>query len=190
MGSPLAAWGPVRQLGYVVQDLDAAVEAWSGKLGVGPWTLLRNVELQCAFRGQPTAPVIDLALSYRGEVQVELIQQKNDAASPYRGFIEQGRYGLHHVAFLTEAIDADVALGQQAGLVLACDIRMPARGGRYVYFDTPVPGEQAYIELLQATAVMKQMFAAGIADAKAWQGEGKPVEFNLGPLLKLLRWFS
>ena len=178
----------MRQLGHVVQDLDAGVEAWSRQLGVGPWTILRNVELLGTYEGQAARPVIDLALGYRGDVQVELIQQKNDAPSPYRVFIEQKRYGLHHLAFLCEDIDGAVAAGEAAGLKVVFDIRMG--GGRYVYFPSPVPGEQTYIELLQATTMMKQMFAAGIVAAREWQGEVKPMEFNMGPIGKLMRWFQ
>ena len=29
--------GPIRQLGYVVPDIEAAMEYWSNVLGVGPW---------------------------------------------------------------------------------------------------------------------------------------------------------
>lgn len=188
--TPLAGWGPVRQLGYVVQNLDQAVEAWSRQLGVGPWTIMRNVELSSVYRGEPSRPVIDLALAYRGEQQIELIQQTNDAPSPYRPFIERGHYGLHHFAFLAEQIDEAAAQGQAAGLQMVCDIRMPGGNGRYVYFASPVQGEQTYVELLQATGMMKQMFAAGMLASKEWQGELKPMVFDLGPFMRLLRFFG
>ena len=188
--TPGAALGPVRQLGHVVEDLDRAVESWTTRLGVGPWTLIRNIELQCEYLGAPSRPVIDIALGYRGEQQIELIQQKNEAPSPYRPFIEQKRYGLHHIAFLSEDIDGHVAQLESGGMNLVCDIRMPAGGGRYVYFASPVPGEHTFIELLQATAMMKQMFAAGIAASAQWQGQGKPLVFDLGPVGRLLRWLQ
>lgn len=68
--------GDIRQLGYVVADLDASIAAWSNQLGVGPWTVIRNVTLNCTYRGQPSEPLIDVALSYRGAMQIELIQKK------------------------------------------------------------------------------------------------------------------
>ncbi len=185
----LKEWGPVRQLGYVVENLDKAVEAWTEHLGVGPWMIMRNIELHSVFRGVPSRPTIDLALSYRGEVQIELIHQTNTANSPYRAFYDKGHYGLHHIAFLVEDIDGAVASGQAAGLKVACDINMPAGGGHYVYFDSAVPGEQTYIELLQASGMMKQMFAAGMQSAREFQGEGKPMEFNMGPLMRVMRLF-
>lgn len=170
--SSVASLGPIRQLGYVVENVDRAVEAWTTVMGVGPWTIIRNISLHSMYCGVPSQPLIDIALSYRGDVQIELIQQKNDAPSPYRSFIERGQYGLHHTAFLSEQIHEHVQNLQQAGLSLVCDINMPT-GGRYVYFQSPAPGEQTFIELLEATPTMKQMFEQGITAATNWDGQGK-----------------
>ncbi len=180
----LAGLGPVRQLGHVVKDLDAAVAAWQNKLGVGPWTIMRGITLHCAFDGQASEPQIDIALAYRGDMQIELIQQHNAAPSPYLSHQQSGQFGLHHMAFLTETIHRDVERLQAAGLNLACDIRMPM-GGRYVYFRSPIADEHSYIELLEATPLMKQMFASGIHGATQWQGEGRPVVIRLAWPLKL-----
>lgn len=30
-------FGPVRQAGYVVRDIEAAMDYWSRELGIGPW---------------------------------------------------------------------------------------------------------------------------------------------------------
>lgn len=178
-----ASFGNVRQLGYVVRELDAALDTWSSKLGVGPWTIIKNVPLQMTYLGAPSQPVIDVALGFRGDVQIELIQQKNAAASPYRGFIEQERFGLHHIAFIVENADAEVARAQRQGLELVCDIRMPM-GGRYVYFRSPVPGETTYIEFLENTEQMKQMFAQGIAAAAGWDGGGQPMVIDFAAMAK------
>ncbi|MGH8460998.1 MAG: VOC family protein [Stenotrophobium sp.] len=178
---PGARLGHIRQLGYIVEDVDGAVAAWSTRLKVGPWLIIRNVPLQAVYRGLSSVPVIDCAFAYRGEMQIELIQQKNDAASPYRAFIEQGRYGLHHTAFLSEQIADDVKRLQQAGLTLACDINMPT-GGRYVYFDAAVPGEQTYIELLELTPALKQMFEQGMPAAASWDGRGAPTVIDFAAM--------
>jgi methylmalonyl-CoA/ethylmalonyl-CoA epimerase len=116
---------------------------------------------------------MDIALGYRGDMQIELIEQRNDAPSPYRPYIERGQYGLHHTAFLSERIDADVARAESAGMRVACDIRMPA--GRYVYLQSPALGSELYVELLEATPALRQMCARGSAAAAAWDGSGEPV---------------
>ena len=179
----LARLGKVRQLGYVVEDLDAAVEAWQDKLGVGPWTVMRGITLLCEFEGEASEPQIDIALAYRGDLQIELIQQRNDAASPYLKHVQSGWYGLHHTAFLSERIDEDTQALQDAGLKLKCDIRMPV-GGRYVYLCSPIESEHSYIELLEATGMMKQLFATGMQAAQNWQGDARPLDIHLAWPLK------
>ena len=50
----MAKLGPIDQIGYLTVDLDAAVARWTRQLGVGPWTLFRNVALNGEYREQPT----------------------------------------------------------------------------------------------------------------------------------------
>ena len=181
MGVVSGTFGNIRQLGYVVQDLGRAVGTWTAQLGVGPWTIIRNITLKSVYRGAPSEPLIDIALGYRGELQIELIEQRNDAPSPYRPYIERGHYGLHHTAFLSERIDADVSRAESAGLQVVCDIRMPM-GGRYVYLQSPDLGSQLYVELLEATPMLRQMFAEGIAAATTWDGSGEPAVIDFATL--------
>ncbi|HEY0916581.1 MAG TPA: VOC family protein [Solimonas sp.] len=166
------SFGPVRQLGYVVEDLDRAVSAWSTQLGVGPWLFIRNIPLQCVYHGAPSQPLIDIALSYRDEVQIELIQQRNDAASPYRTALDAGRSGLHHTAFLCEHVEEQLARAAACGLQVVCDIQMPS--GRYVYLQSAELGDLVYVELLEANEQMLGMFAQGIEAAKHWDGRQTP----------------
>jgi methylmalonyl-CoA/ethylmalonyl-CoA epimerase len=179
-GSSVPLLGEVRQLGYVVENLERSVEAWTGRLGVGPWTLIRNIPLHCVYRGVPSEPLIDIALGYRGAVQIELIQQKNDAPSPYRPYIERGDYGLHHTAFISGQIEEDVRRAQGVGLKLVCDIGMPS--GRYVYFEPAVPGERGFIELLEGTPAMLGMFEQGMRAAAEWTGGGEPAVIDFADL--------
>ena len=42
------------QTAFVVEDLDVAIEQFSARLDVGPWTILRDVGPEGAvYRGQP-----------------------------------------------------------------------------------------------------------------------------------------
>ena len=65
--------GQIRQIGYVVTDLDRAIAKWVD-LGVGPWFVMRHLSQRVDYRGQPTEITISLALSNSGDLQVELIQ--------------------------------------------------------------------------------------------------------------------
>lgn len=177
--------GPVRQLGYVVADLDAELGRWRRQHGVGPWTVIRNVCLNSRYRGQPSRPLIDIALAYCGEVQIELIQQRNTAPSPYRARIEAERHGLHHLAFLCADIAADVRRAEALGWRVVCDIRMTG-SGRYVYLQSPRFGDDFHIEFLEASPVMRRIFAVGMAETAA-APDAETLEFDLDSLVSKLK---
>ena len=80
-------FGPVMQLGFVVPDLDRAMEHWTGNVGVGPFYVMSHIKFaEALYRGQPTDADISVAVAQWGEVQVELIQQFNDSPSIYSHF--------------------------------------------------------------------------------------------------------
>jgi len=162
-------FGPIRQLGYVVEDLDAAMAAWTTQLGVGPWTAIKNITLDATYDGAPTQVTMHIALSYRDEMQIELIEQTNDAPSPYLPLIRGRRFGLHHVAHMSQDMDADLARAKRRGLHPIFDIRMPA-GGHYVYLQAEALGAHVFVELLEATETLVGMFEAGIVAAQVWDG--------------------
>src|SRR5690554_4716535 len=102
-------FGEIRQLGYVVEDIEAAMEYWSRTLGVGPWYYNFKVPIEnYHYRGEQYQPHNSVALANSGFVQVELIQCRNDVPSMYRDFLQAGRTGLQHVAYWTENYDADM----------------------------------------------------------------------------------
>lgn len=155
--------GPVRQLGYVVDDIERWMEAMTRQMGLGPWTVFKHVELDCVYRGIKGNPRIHVALAYRGDLQIELIQPLDDEDSPYKHFAVRRQFGLHHTAFLCEDIERDVHNLTAAGLRKICDIQMPSGMGRYVYFESDLFGDGYYIELLEATGMMMNLYAAGVA---------------------------
>lgn len=44
--------GVIRQIGFVVSDLDTALQSWL-VLGVGPWYVMRGVQQRTRYRGAP-----------------------------------------------------------------------------------------------------------------------------------------
>ena len=43
-------FGPIRQIAWVVHDLEASVANWLRVSGVGPWTCFRNVAMTGVLR--------------------------------------------------------------------------------------------------------------------------------------------
>ena len=103
-------FGAIRQVAYLVRDIEAAMRHWTEVLGVGPFYYIANMTAHgSTFRGQPTAPQLSLAMAQSGPVQIELIQQHNDAPSQFLDYKKAGFEGQHHIAFWTNTFDDDVA---------------------------------------------------------------------------------
>jgi hypothetical protein len=64
------------QIAWVTPDLAVTASALTGLLGVKKWIRLPGVHFgpdTCTYRGQPADFVADIALSYAGDMQLELI---------------------------------------------------------------------------------------------------------------------
>ena len=109
----------VRQLAYVVTDMDAALTYWTETLKVGPFFLFEHCPLKDqVYRGKPGNVDVDIALGNSGALQIELIRQRNDAGSVYKEFLDAGRVGVHHFGLMPEDYKATCtqykALGHEA----------------------------------------------------------------------------
>jgi hypothetical protein len=106
--------GPIRQIGYVVTDLDAALANWV-ELGVGPWLVIRGLPMSVRYRGEPCETTLSLALSNSGEMQIELIYQHDDTPSIFTEFLAANGAGYHQLAYWAEDFDATMAAVADAG---------------------------------------------------------------------------
>jgi hypothetical protein len=162
-------FGEIRQLGYVVPDIVAAMDYWSRVLGVGPFFYTERVPVvNFTYRGEPSSPVTSVALANSGPVQVELIQQRNDAPTMYRDFVQAKGSGLQHVAYWTQNFDSDMARLAERGFKVGMGGEVGARG-RFVYFETEYhPG--AVIELSEVEGPKGKMFDLIRNAAVGWDG--------------------
>ena len=167
-------FGPVVQIGYVVNDLDEAVARWTRRTGLGPWTVFRNSRLEGHYRGRQTTVTMDVALAYQGGVQIELIDARTDTASPYA---IDGRplAGIHHIAWLVDNLDEEVAAAEARGLVPVFVAGNDVV--RVTYLENP--GEDGVLYELIEGAGMREMIAAGIIAAAQWDGRASVTEINL-----------
>ncbi len=85
-------FGAVTQNGYVVRDIHAAMDHWVNVMGVGPWYYVDRVKTDYfRHRGVDSPVEMSIALANSGDLQIELIQQRNDAPSLYKEFISVTR---------------------------------------------------------------------------------------------------
>jgi len=173
MTSPLP--GPIRQIGYVVTDLDQALASWV-ELGVGPWYVMRGLPQRVRYRGEPCEITLSLALSNSGDLQVELIHQECDTPSIFTEFLADGRRGFHQLAYWTEDFDATMRAVADAGWPVVWSGGEDV-GTRFAYVEPPA-SPAAIIEIMELTDVTAGM-GKFIRDAAAgWDGSD-PIR-NLG----------
>jgi hypothetical protein len=130
-------FGPIRQVAYVVPELDAAMKAWNAQLGVGPFAVVRGLQplTGSRYRGAPSGDVIlDMGFAYIEDVQLELIEQRNQTPSVYREAIERGLHSLHHYGFWVE--DFDTAYAHAVAHGFEAVVEAGSRG----------PGRMSYVE--------------------------------------------
>ena len=161
-----STFGPIQQTGYLVDDLEQAIDHWITRLGVGPWTVFRNVSLDGVYNGQLTTVTMHVGLGYHGDMQIELIEPTNAAPSPYRGSDGAVLLGIHHIAAFTDDLDAAQADLTARGLE-AC-FAASNESTRVAYF-TAHDSPGTLYELIESETT-KDMFAQGIVAARDWDG--------------------
>ena len=75
-------FGPMRQVGIVVRDIEKAMRHWVEVCGVGPWFYAEQLPMdEFRYKGRIYDLKVSIALANSGDVQLELIQQRNDVLS-------------------------------------------------------------------------------------------------------------
>ena len=159
----------VRQLAYVVRDLDAALKYWTEVLKVGPFFKFDHCPLlNQQYRGRPSNVDVTLALGNSGALQIELIYQHNDAPSVYKEFLDAGRVGVHHFGMMPVDYRATCEEYRKRGheAAFVCTVG----GSELTYFDT-VATVGHYIELWDNSDVFKGLFKMVEDAAIGWDGK-------------------
>ena len=177
-------FGEMRQVAFVVRDLDRALRYWTETLGVGPFFLLRDlVPIDYRYRGEPApAPRLTLALGYSGEFQIELIQQHDDRPSAYRDFLLAGHEGCQHVSSWVTRAEYDRTMKEvrARGVQPAHEGALPGSGIRFVYFATDsIPGGLLYEMAEVKEPPLYDMMMHIQATARTWDGSDPIRELQL-----------
>jgi hypothetical protein len=127
--------------------------------------------------GEPSQCRCSIALSNSGALQIELIEQRNDAPSMYRDFLHAGREGLQHVAYWTETMDEDLARAATLGYRVGQSGNV-GEDGRFVYYTTEShPG--TVVELSEVSGRKGELFKAIREAAAVWDGTDPIVRVDI-----------
>ena len=167
-------FGEIRQVAYLVPDIEAAMDYWANTLGVGPWFYNPRVPIRnFTYRGESFEPHNSVALANAGGLQMELLQVRNDVPSMYRDFIRAGHQGSQHFAYWTENFDADLERAEGAGFKV-CMSGEVGEKGRFVYFeDRSHPGAHpgTVIELSEVAGPKGKLFRMIREASRDWDGK-------------------
>jgi len=161
-------FGPMRQVGIVVRDIEKAMRHWVEVCGIGPWFYAEQLPLtEFRYKGRVYDIRMSVALANSGDVQLELIQQRCDSPSHYRDFLAAGHEGMQHWSswpvnyddILKRALSTGYSVGQQGD----------SARGRFVYlWNEGHPG--TVIEMAHMTEARRRIFDAIRAAAIDWDG--------------------
>lgn len=135
----------------VVKDMDKAIKLFES-MGVGPFPPFLGGPGMAftgkTVRGKTSDYDMDLrfARGDMGGIGFELIQPLK-GRSIYDEFLEKKGEGLHHIAYMVEDIDVEIADMEKRGFKVIQTGAMP--NSRWAYFDTDKLGGMV-IELCQA----------------------------------------
>jgi len=162
--------GPVRQVAYVVDDIEKAMQEWIN-IGVGPWFYVEKVPVEnYRYKGKPYDLDMSVALTNSGYIQIEIIQQRNDAPSLYLDYPQTAGGGIHHVSHWLESEDYDKKIKEllDLGYIVGHEGSI-GPNGRFAYFiHEKLPG--TIIEISEMSGFKGEYFKA-IADiCMNWDG--------------------
>lgn len=181
-------FGEIRQIAFVVEDIDTAMDFWTDTLGIGPFFVKRdirfaNFKYRCNETGSPR---VSIALANSGFIQVELIQQQDNTPSIYLEFLQSGQQGLQHVSsWLTSTQLAHKKLElTEKGYEIAQECVIPSSGVQLVYFSTGKGAGKGAADVIFEISDLKEPGhyerVMGIKEASTnWDGGNGKIEVNV-----------
>ncbi|MCK8683283.1 VOC family protein [Pseudomonas umsongensis] len=161
-------YGPVMQVAYVVDDLQAAIDHWTTVIGVGPFLVLDGLQFTNGhYLGQPLDLQMTAAMAYSDGLQIELIKQHDQAPTLFTQR-RPAKGGVHHVAAMTDDLDASLAYLQARGGSCLQGAQIPG-GGRVAYVE--VGGDAGILELAELTPATLALFDLIRSAAQTWDGQ-------------------
>ena len=161
-------FGDLRQMGFVVRDIDKAMKHWAEVCGIGPWFYAEQLPLdEFRYKGRVYDIEMSVAFANSGDMQLELIQQRNDVPSLYQDFLRAGHEGLQHWSSWPVDYHQIRERALRDGWHIGQEGDTPR--GPFIYFlNEGHPG--TIIEMAEATPTRMKIFDAVRNAARGWDG--------------------
>jgi len=161
-GTPPPRLPALFHIGWVVRDCAAAQQELSERLGAGPFAGAGDESRfdQALVHGKPTPFALRIVFGVLGGVLLELLEPLDDR-SPHAEFLATRGEGMHHLAFLVDDFDEQLAAARLTcpGTSLLIDGTGPGNPLRWAYLDASM-ARGTVIELLERTAQSEALFGS------------------------------
>jgi methylmalonyl-CoA/ethylmalonyl-CoA epimerase len=130
-------------VGVVVKDISKAI-AYFEKLGIGPFSApdgkkTFSIDFKGELHGKPAKWKTTISFAKMGETELELLEP-TEGAQALKESLDKTGEGLHHIGFLTDDLDAEIANFKQNGIG-TWTLAREDDGGGFMYSDpSPVGG--------------------------------------------------
>jgi 4-hydroxyphenylpyruvate dioxygenase-like putative hemolysin len=129
----------ISQVGFVVKDMNKAIEYYSSIFGIGPFTVYEFVPEKHWFMEEPSHLKLMMGKAAWGNLELELIQPI-EGKSFHKEFLETHGEGIQHLGFFVPNYDETFAKFKAAGFkpVMRAETYLETYKGylRACYFDT------------------------------------------------------
>lgn len=115
----------IDHIGIAVRSLDEGIAYYEKTLG-----------LTCEGREEVASQKVRTAFFHVGEVHLELLEP-TDPDSPIAKFLEKNGEGIHHIAFRSDNIEAQLQQAADSGCRLIHEKPFPGAAGKLVAFLHP-----------------------------------------------------
>ena len=149
-------YGPIMQMGFVVDNFEDPIKHWTEKLNIGPFFILEHLDLKdFHYRGNKSDIDFSVAISFSGDMQIELIKQHCDTPSIYNEFSEIKRGDLHHICRLTPDINNDIKILENQGYKNIQGGETEDSGIKFAYLDA----QENYGSILELAELAEENLA-------------------------------
>lgn len=146
---PAAAFalGPVRQISFVVGDLDAELPTYTAMFGA--FTVRRAVvdPAMVTYRGQPCVATLRIGIAWWEGTEIELVAVEDGEHAASEHLRDHGP-GLHHLGFHVDDLRAKVDEVTAAGFETIIEGSVP-NGPAFAYVQPPPALGHSVFELVQ-----------------------------------------
>tara|TARA_B100000424_G_C22738986_1_gene400110 strand:+ start:180 stop:716 length:537 start_codon:yes stop_codon:yes gene_type:complete len=163
-------FGPMEQVGIVVEDFNDPINHWTNNLNVGPFVILEHLDLKDVYYDANDTNIdFSVALAYSGDLQIELIKQHCDTPSIYNDYVGNKKNNVHHFCTFSKEIETDIRNLESIGYKNIQGGKTQD-GGSFAYLDKK-DNYGAILEIAQLSEGGYAMFNLIKNAAKKWDGK-------------------